>query len=379
MGGAAGHISHLAEDYSLVLRDLIDIIKGVTDGSIKTYEKFDGVNVVVTWSNLGLRFARGKSDILAGGMGHAELVEKFAGRPGVYDAFVEGFDALEMALRDVPDKDQFFADGERWMSVEICSTKNTNVIQYDSNVIVFHDFPAFNARGERIRLSPLWMPSKMLEWTPMSVDGWMISGPKQIFISNMANTTDAFSEEIEFLAKHLECTLDASLGEVYTKTFIERFGGWFPLASSSTVNAIAHKVLGCDSALHLRDLNKLLKQHTYYQHVVKEWLNDQSAKKHCVDVIDCIVRQTAIDMLEHVCSTMIVSRSNKAEQLRRKLRHALENDDPIIDREHVRLGDISYANAFIEGVVFTYKGKQYKLTGAYAPVNRILGVERFKK
>ena len=33
----------------------------------------------------------------------------------------------------------------------------------------------------------------------------------------------------------------------------------------------------------------------------------------------------------------------------------------------------------IEGVVFTYKGKVYKLTGTFAPVNQILGMLKYAR
>jgi len=45
----------------------------------------------------------------------------------------------------------------------------------------------------------------------------------------------------------------------------------------------------------------------------------------------------------------------------------------------LRLKDIGGFEAIVptEGVVFRYKGKLYKLTGAFAPVNQILGYLRF--
>jgi hypothetical protein len=380
MGGIAGHISHLHEDYDLTLNELIDIVKGVTDGSIEAYEKFDGINVVLTWSKkLGLRFARSKADVLAGGMGRVELAEKFAGRPGVYDAFIEGFDVLEMALHTVPDKEQFFADGERWMSAELCSTKNVNVIQYDTDMIVFHDFPTFNGHCERIRLSPLWTPI-MVELMPMSVDGWVIIGHKQVVISDWTgDIVDAFVEEVEGVAEDVG-TPDAPLSDVYTHAFNTFFGHMLGSDNVDTVTAVAHKVLGCDDAMHLRDLNKLLS--VADRHIVRQWLDDGSAKRRCLGVIDDIITTTAMQMLKPVCSTMINTRTSHVERtrrLRKRLERTLDVADPVVDREHVRLGDISNANAFIEGVVFAYKGKQYKLTGAFAPTNRILGVERFKR
>jgi hypothetical protein len=58
-----------------------------------------------------------------------------------------------------------------------------------------------------------------------------------------------------------------------------------------------------------------------------------------------------------------------------------DNDKAIkfLRRELGRLKDIGGFEAIVptEGVVFRYKGKLYKLTGAFAPVNQLLGYLRF--
>ena len=48
-------------------------------------------------------------------------------------------------------------------------------------------------------------------------------------------------------------------------------------------------------------------------------------------------------------------------------------------RELERLKDIGGMSAIVptEGLVFKYNGKLYKLTGAFAPINQILGYLRF--
>lgn len=51
-----------------------------------------------------------------------------------------------------------------------------------------------------------------------------------------------------------------------------------------------------------------------------------------------------------------------------------------LKRELQRIRDIGGFNSILptEGLVFTYNGKLYKLTGAFAPVNQILGYLKFK-
>jgi len=50
-----------------------------------------------------------------------------------------------------------------------------------------------------------------------------------------------------------------------------------------------------------------------------------------------------------------------------------------LKRELTRLKDLGGFNAILptEGLVFKYNGKLYKLTGAFAPINQLLGYMKF--
>ncbi len=52
-----------------------------------------------------------------------------------------------------------------------------------------------------------------------------------------------------------------------------------------------------------------------------------------------------------------------------------------LKRELEKLRDIGGFDAIVplEGVVFKYGGKLYKLTGAFAPINQIIGYIKFER
>ena len=60
----------------------------------------------------------------------------------------------------------------------------------------------------------------------------------------------------------------------------------------------------------------------------------------------------------------------------------MQDDDrslQFLKRELQRLQDLGGFKAIVptEGIVFKYQGKVYKLTGAFAPVNQIIGYLKF--
>jgi len=60
-------------------------------------------------------------------------------------------------------------------------------------------------------------------------------------------------------------------------------------------------------------------------------------------------------------------------QIRQAIESGAANLGEMVDRQLEKLGEIENIAASLEGVVFRYKGKTYKLTGAFAMVNQIIG------
>ena len=62
----------------------------------------------------------------------------------------------------------------------------------------------------------------------------------------------------------------------------------------------------------------------------------------------------------------------------------MQDDDKslqFLKRELQRVKDLGGFSAIVptEGVVFKYNGKLYKLTGAFAPINQIIGYLKFQR
>ena len=53
-----------------------------------------------------------------------------------------------------------------------------------------------------------------------------------------------------------------------------------------------------------------------------------------------------------------------------------ENMGAMVDRQLAKLGNIENLASSLEGIVFRYNGKIYKMTGAFAMANQIIGRAR---
>ena len=153
-GGAVGHLQHLYDNRDLTFDEIVNILTSAASGKLeKASEKLDGLNLVFSWDvfNDILKVARSGGDISRGGMDSESLAAKFAGRGNLTEAFSSAFKVLNGALGSLSQKTKLKVFGpraNRWYSVEVIYTKNPNVINYDSNNVVFHGWPVFKVSKE---------------------------------------------------------------------------------------------------------------------------------------------------------------------------------------------------------------------------------------
>ena len=89
-------------------------------------------------------------------------------------------------------------------------------------------------------------------------------------------------------------------------------------------------------------------------------------------------------MLQFVSSAMTVNPDKAIRDMKKKLDKTIKDvrksgDEKKIQKlklELQRLNSIGGAKKIVpnEGIVFTYNGKTFKLTGTFAPLNQILGI-----
>ena len=151
MGGVAGHMAHLSEDTDLTFNEIVGILGKVANAEIdNATEKVDGQNLFLTVDESGeIRTARNSGDVKKGGMTTDEYISKWTGHPAE-NAFTNGFKAVSAALRKLSPEDlqAVFANGQRYVNMEIMYPSNPNIILYSAPNIVLHGLQYFGDEEE---------------------------------------------------------------------------------------------------------------------------------------------------------------------------------------------------------------------------------------
>lgn len=387
---------HLYDNPDLTFGEIKGILQAASEGKLsKVSEKLDGLNLVFTWdeSGAGLRVARNGGDIKTGGMDARALSVKFADRGNLSDAFDSAFRVLNQALGSLPPKTRaviFGPDGSTWYSMELIYSANPNVIQYDGNNVVFHGWPVFKVeedgtvgKGEGKGVDIL---VKHLESMQKAIKEkeWSVKGPALVSIKKMSDgkTLQTALGRIGSAMSSAGVSDSDTISDYlsnYVSHDAQRAG-----VPSPAIPDVAARIVGTPGAPNLVAIKKKVRPEIYAK--VQEYVKGgQKVLKAAIAPIEAAIHDFAVEALRGLASTLISNSNAEVERLRGEVKKAVsaiqtsnnETAMSILAVQMQKLGAYENLAAAMEGVVFIYKGNAYKFTGAFAPVNQILGLFKY--
>lgn len=402
-GGVAGHMTHPFEDMGLTFGDLKEMFRLGLSGEItvegKPTEKLDGQNLFVTFRDGVLYAARNKGDIKNGGMDYKSIQTKFAGRGEIERAFTYAFRDLEKAIQRLTPKQQnkIFKEGKAWMNLEVMYPESANVINYDGAYIVFHGVSLYNDEGIKVEDYPDYarILSGMIEQVNANTQKtFSISKPKTLTIGKTKNYTkrlNFYINKITGLQNKMKCTDADTLGlwhqrwwEKYIKNSVKEIGGTI---DQTTIDGLVKRWAFYDKSFALNTKN-------IPDQIVLDWAKNLDKTEVSVQMkknmepFESLVLSFGAEVLQNVSDVMALNPEKTTEKIRKDVQDAIQtlsrstdvNDLNVLNTQLKRIKSAGGLEkiAPLEGIVFNFKGKVYKLTGVFAPINQILGYFKFK-
>jgi len=398
MGGAVGHLSHLYDNRDLTFSEIESILTSAASGKLKKVsEKLDGLNLVFSWdvSSDSLKVARAGGDIKRGGMDAEELAAKFAGRGNLTEAFTSAFQVLNGAVEALPERAKlkiFGPRANRWYSIEVIYTKNPNVINYDSNNVVFHGWPVFNVTksggvemteddfgGVDILTSYIEKMQKAI-----GLRDWRVSGPAIVQMKKLSDGSVLQRTLSQIFSTVSEAGLDGSstMGEYIqakTRAAAESLG-----LPRDIVDMMVDRCMLKPGAPTLVGIRK--KANKSDHETITQFIKDCPAMlKDHVHPIELAINDFAVELLKGLTSTLIDDTEEEVLRLRAVVAGAIsaiessgdEKAMSVLKNQMEKLKTLENITSPVEGVVFIYKGNAYKFTGSFAAANQILGLFKY--
>ena len=395
-GGAYGHMSHPFDDKGLTFGDFKQIIKISLQGNLDleqgATEKTDGQNLFITWDGK-LKAARNAGDLKRGGMDAKAVAKKFSGRGNIEKAFTYAMKDLSKAIGSLSDKqkDKIFDGGNNYVNMEIIYPASANVIMYDApylqfhNVLKYKDGRAIGAVQDGARTL-----AGMIQQINQNVQkNFKVIGPQILkvkanqdfsqkqsyFLSKLTKLMSAYNmkDNDTFGAYHQawwENYVNKNIGDVDNKTKMGLVKRWAFFDKSFRLNK---KNIEDESVL-----NKALE--------IDKQKHQTQVKKNMLP-FEKLFFELGAEVLKNVENFLAANPDKAIQNIRKQVAAAIKHvrkggDIKNINKLKAQLEKIQGIGGFktvvpSEGLVFIYKGKTYKLTGAFAPINQITGMLYF--
>ena len=410
-GGAAGHLAHPYEDYDLTFDDVKNMVDAALSGKVEyAQEKLDGQNLMVTYKDGQVRAARNKGQVKnfgANSLTVKQVEDTFANRGSIQTAFAEAMKDLETAINKLSkeQKEEFFGDGRKFLNLEVLFPETANVIPYGATQLRLHNVTEYdeagNAKGtDQDAAKKLEGAIRQAEAQNQKTFEIRVTDPLKIKKSKDYETQKEELQKIltSMVSKYKLKPTD-KIGMYFQgwwKNYIEQMAKQYNYKIPPNVQQQLISRWGFGN----KDVNIKAIRDQITDEKFKEWVNSfdkvdyQAQRKVAAQPLENLFLKLGVYTLKNVENLVALSPDESIRKIKDELNSAIGNikasaasadsDDndaalKFLKRELTRLKDIGGFKAIVptEGLVFKYQGKLYKLTGAFAPINQILGYLRF--
>ena len=408
MGGAYGHLAHPFDDNGLTFRDLKTMIDLALQGKLESVsEKTDGQNLMISYIDGKVRAARNKGQIKQFGKNSLDIKgiqNMFSGRGDIEKAFTYAMKDLEMAIKKLSKKDlqDIFGNGKSFMSLEVMYVPTTNVIPYGINMLVFHGTITYNEKGEPVGQdkSAGAKLSKMIKKINANVqrhfDIESLPNTKLPKVKNYEAKKSVFLNRVNKLQSQYGLADSDTAGDYHQHYWLEFIlaGGKSsdnPNPTDKVMYGLVKRWAFFDKSYKIPTIKKDLKDYPKFLDWVltTDKIDHTKIWKKNITPFEKIFLDLGAEVLSNMENFLSANPTKAANKMRQELAKTIKkirssNDLRTMDMMKAQLQKVQSMGGFkkivpTEGITFMFKGKVYKLTGLFAPINQILGMLKYTR
>jgi len=329
------------------------------------------------------------------------MKSKFKGRGDISDAFVFAMEDLQRAIKalSVKQRNKIFMNGKAFMNLEVMWPKSANVIDYDKAEIVFHGALEYDDNGNvvgEVKGSARMLAGMIKQVNQNVQKKYNIGKPNFLTVpktQNFGKKKRQYLGRLNKLQKEYGLKDNDTLAKYhqsYWEEFIynaaKQFGFTIP---ATKLKNLTKRWAFFDKSYKIPQIRKDFKNQPKFL----DWVLTTDKQDHARMVKDnmkpfeILFFDVGAEIMKNVSGWLAASPDNAVQGIKKRLDAAIKDvrskkDLKKLNRLKIqldRLNAIGGLDAIVpsEGIVFKYKGKTYKFTGAFAPINQITGLMTF--
>ena len=412
-GGAAGHMAHPYEDVDLTFEDIENLIDSALTGQGEyAQEKLDGQNLMVTYKDGRVLSARNKGQLKNAAekaMSKADMEASMAHLPdNVKNSFLDAMGDMEAAISKLSptEKQQYFGNGKKFVNMEVLHPASQNVAAYGVTELRMHNIQEYDDDGNVVgsdATAPAKLQAALDRVEAASQSTYDIKSTDMVNLKKTADYEKQKTQlltDLEAIRKKYNLSKTSKLGVYfqnawsdYVKDAARRYK--YDIPDDVLQNIVNRWAFGSKTP-DLRQLRTAINNPEFQQWFIETdkgpAVRDQ--KKAIVEPVEDIFLKLGVFVLQSLEGLVAINPNDSIAKMKGELASSIEaikqkannsemgDDDAsmrFLKHQLRRLEKIGGFNAILptEGIVFKYNGKLYKLTGAFAPLNQIIGYIKF--
>jgi hypothetical protein len=404
-GGLAGHMNHPYDRHDLSFADMKEMIARALEGRLDiesaVTEKTDGQNIFMTVKDGQVKFARNGGERV-NPLTVSELQAKFAGRGALSDSFGEAGTDLAAAFSKVgPDKlNSIFQNGKVFANMEIIYPATKNVIAYDAAYLQFHNLVEFDEKGKVVQTDMTGGNTVQTAIEDANADlqnTFNLIPPQKIKlgpVENFQDYQDALFKELDQLKNRYKLKDTDKVTEYHiawwrevikAKALKDNYN-----IPEDVLELLTNRWAFYNKSTSITKIKKMIDNEKFLEWVVNfDQKDSKKYQKQNMEPFESIFLKLGAEVLKNATNFLAANPSKVVQDIRKNLAIVLKDvksstNIKTLDKLKIELNRIKRLGGFekivpVEGIVFTYGGDTFKLTGAFAPINQILGTLKYSR
>ena len=414
-------MAHPWDDHGLTFNDMKEIVSRALEGRLDieqaVTEKTDGQNIFVTWKNNEIGFARGSGTII-NPMTTSEIIADFqrkqqkaiaekgaeagANYQPVVDAYQACAEDLTEAFTAIPENtlNQIFKNGRVFANMEIIYPATKNVIAYDKAHLQFHNLVEYDEKGKVIETDltgGATMQKIIQDANAHMQKTFSFIPPQRIKLGRVYDFEDQQAALFNEIAQ-----LQTKFNLKETDLISEYHKSWWRDVIKSKAQQLGYDITDelVDTLMYRWSFNdkstniSILKKQIANPEFLA-WVDEfdkkdfKQYKKQNLEPFESIFLRLGVLVLQNATNYLAANPDQTVQEIKTELAQLIKDlqakgDSATIQKLEHELKRIQKLGGFdaivpTEGVVFTFQGNTYKMTGAFAPVNQLLGVLKYTR
>jgi len=291
-------------------------------------------------------------------------------------------------------QEEIFGNGKNFMNMELIYSKNPNVINYDTDVIQFHNITQTDGDGNILGTDS--RPAKEIPQILAKVKSdigktFKIIPPRILQLQrdvDFSANKKKFEDKVIALQKRYGLNDGDEVSRYHEMWWRELIDADFPNLSQDVKEGLLRRwAYGDKKSLNMRSLEKQIGKDEAA--LVKKYDKEDVKKKYKENIrpFEDLFLELGATIIRNASNFVAANPSDEAQRLRAyldtettKIRKGggvdqiKKVEDQLAKLDRIGGLDSIYPS---EGIVFRYNGKLYKLTGAFAPLNQLLGIIKY--